>query len=235
MDSLTAIFTILYIFWPLMIFFGFKALFNQDEHLLERLRKCFGQIFLGWVVWAFFLIFIYWQGEKPIVLVPVSLDHSLFGALGFISGSVTLTWLYRTLRDRRSRLWEAEKLEDLLALTPEQFEKLVADLFNAYGYQTGLSGGSADHGVDVIVTGIDDEKWVVQCKRYSGSVGEPLVRDLYGTMLHEEAQRAYLITTGTFTAQARGWAEGKPMILYDGPSLIKLIRRTQKRRIKEGI
>jgi len=123
----------------------------------------------------------------------------------------------------------------LLTLTPDQFEKLIKDLFEAYGYQADLSGGNADHGVDVIVSGDEDDKWVVQCKRYSGSVGEPIVRDLYGTMLHEEAQRAYLITTGTFTAQAKEWALGKPIVLYDGESLIKLIRRTQKRILKNTI
>mgnify|MGYP000869672451 CR=1 FL=1 len=235
MESLTALFTILYIFWPLIIFFGIKVLFKKGETLSARFRMSLVQIFVGWIIWAFFLVIIYWQGKKPIVFMPITLDHLLFGILGLISGSVTVIWIYRNLYDRRNRLLETQQLEDLLTLTPDQFEKLIKDLFEAYGYQADLSGGNADHGVDVIVSGDEDDKWVVQCKRYSGSVGEPIVRDLYGTMLHEEAQRAYLITTGTFTAQAKEWALGKPIVLYDGESLIKLIRRTQKRILKNTI
>jgi restriction endonuclease Mrr len=48
-------------------------------------------------------------------------------------------------------------------------------------------------------------------------------------MLHEGAQRAYLITTGGITKQAVEWAEGKPIILYDGEGLVKLIRRAKKK------
>jgi restriction system protein len=84
--------------------------------------------------------------------------------------------------------------------------------------------------VDIVIHNGEGEKWIVQCKRYKGSVGEPIIRDLFGTMLHERARRAYLMTTGPITQQARDWARGKPIILYDGESLVKLIRRTQRNR-----
>lgn len=114
-----------------------------------------------------------------------------------------------------------------MTLSPQAFESLVGKLFRVYGHDVELVGGSSDHGVDIVVKNQQGEKWVVQCKRYRGSVGEPVVRDLYGTMLHENAQGAYLITTGNFTQGARQWAEEKPIILYDGEALIKLIRDTQ--------
>ncbi len=113
-------------------------------------------------------------------------------------------------------------------MSPEQFEALVAKLFTAYGHDVENVGVSSDHGVDIRVISDRGEKWVVQCKRYSGSVGEPIVRDLFGTMLHEGAQRAYLITTGGITKQAVDWADGKPIVLYDGEGLVKLIRRAKK-------
>jgi restriction endonuclease Mrr len=37
------------------------------------------------------------------------------------------------------------------------------------------------------------------------------------------------MTTGTFTRQAQEWAEGKPMILYDGEALVELIKKVQSR------
>jgi restriction system protein len=54
-----------------------------------------------------------------------------------------------------------------------------------------------------------------------------VVRDLYGTLLHEEAQGAYLMTTGTFTQKAQDWVVGKAIILYDGEALVRLIQETQ--------
>jgi restriction system protein len=62
-----------------------------------------------------------------------------------------------------------------------------------------------------------------------------VVRDLYGTLLHEEAQRAYLITTGGLTRQAVDWAAGKPIVLYDGAGLVRLIRRTKAAKSKNSI
>ena len=120
-------------------------------------------------------------------------------------------------------------------MTPEDFEALIAQLFITYGHEAEVAGGNGDHGVDVVVMTAEGEKWVVQCKRYSGSVGEPIVRDLYGTLLHEEAQRAYLITTGSFTRQAMEWAQEKPIVLYDGEGLVSLIRRTQNAKTRKAI
>lgn len=227
MDALKAIFTILYLFWPLLIFMGFKALFVKDQPFFERVRMAAGQIFIGWLVWAFFLFFLYTNGNQPITILSRTTDHVLFGILGAITGGVSIGWLLYRWRKNRIRLSDMKSLEDLLALSPEAFELLVAAIFRAYGHDAEVSGSPSDHGVDVFVTTNEGEKWIVQCKRYSGSVGEPVIRDLYGTMLHEGAQRAYLITTGSFTTQAQTWATEKPLVLYDGEALVRLIKRTQ--------
>ncbi|MFW5713643.1 MAG: restriction endonuclease [Brevefilum sp.] len=161
------------------------------------------------------------------------MNHLLFAGLGLVSGGVSLAGLIYKWRKGRIRLADARTLDSLLALSPKDFEQLVAELFEAYGHQAEIAGGTADHGVDVIVRQAQGEKWVVQCKRYAGSVGEPMVRDLLGTLQHEEAQRAYLITTGSFTSRAKAWAEGKPLMLYDGEQLVKLIRRTVNRNLRE--
>lgn len=229
MEAIVAIFSILYIFWPLIPFVGFRYLFVKDFTFGKRLLLAIQRIFLTWILWAFFLGFILWQERQPVLIMSAKLNYQLFFLLGFLTGVVTLGWLVIRLRNRRIKLSNTRRLEDLLALSPDDFESLVAALFKAYGHEAQVSGGSSDHGVDVIIFNAEGEKWIAQCKRYSGSVGEPVVRDLYGTMQHEGAQKAYLITTGTFTAQAAAWAEGKPIVLYDGEALVKFIRRTEKR------
>ena len=228
MDALIALSTIIYLSWPLILIFGIREWSDTRLTLRERFFKGMRQIFTAWIVWGLILGFIYWQGSRPIVLFPVIVDHMLFGLLGVISGGISLTGLLINRHNRRNQLTGSRALEDLMSLSPEAFEQLVAELFEVYGHRAEVAGGSSDHGVDVLVYSDQGEKWVVQCKRYAGSVGEPVVRDLFGTLQHEQAQRAYLVTTGSFTTQAQAWAEGKPIVLYDGEQLVKLIRRTAR-------
>ena len=230
MEALLAIFSILYIFWPLILLFGSRELLRKGHNLSQRVRVGIRQVFIAWLVWAFFLIYIYWQGEHPVLFLPEWIDHLLFLLLGIVSGGVTVGKILVGWRHRRIKLSDAQTLGELLSLSPASFESLVAELFISYGYEAETLGGSSDHGVDVLVHNDQEEKWVVQCKRYQHSVGEPVVRDLYGTMLHEEAQRAYLFTTGNITHQAQQWVEGKPIVLYDGDALVRLIQRTDKNR-----
>lgn len=235
MEGFIAIFTILYAFWPLIIFFGFRPLFKRGESFLNRVRLAANRVFWGWVVWAAFWGTLLANEQSPFSLIPEPLNTILFFGLGLVTGGVAMGFWIHQRHQRRINLADAQTLEDLMALSPEDFEALIAKLFEVYGHQTMLMGGNGDHGVDVVVTTSEGEKWIVQCKRYSGSVGEPVVRDLYGTLLHENAQQAYLITTGGLTRQAVEWAEGKPIVLYDGEGLVRLIHRTQTAKSRNAI
>jgi restriction system protein len=234
MEALLAIFSITYIFWPLILVLGVRKLFQKKLAIKDRFRLAIQNIFIGWVLMACILIFLRWQERQPILLISRQLNTLLFAVIGILTGGITLVWRVKRWRAQRIRLSDARTLEDLMALSPKEFEKLIATLFKAYGHQAQVLGGSADHGVDILVLSNENEKWVVQCKRYNGSVGEPVVRDLFGTMGHEGAQKAYLITSGSFTSQAKAWAEGKPILLYDGEALVKLIQRTQLHKSQLG-
>ena len=65
-----------------------------------------------------------------------------------------------------------------------------------------------------------------QCKRWKGSVGAAVVRDFRGAM-QGRAYKGLIITTGTFTTEARKEAtrDGAPAIdLIDGESLCELLK-----------
>ena len=220
-------FSFIYPFWPMIIFFGVRPLRQKDRPFVQRLRCAVGYIFIGWLIWASMWGFLMQLGRQPIMILPERVNHLVFMGLGAVSGGISLVWILFRWQKGRRLLARARKLEDLRAFTPDDFEAVVAKIFESYGHKVELVGGNADHGVDIIVMNGQGEKWVVQCKRYSGSVGEPVLRDLYGTMLHEEAQGAYLMTTGTFTKGAQAWAAEKPIILYDGEALIELIHKTK--------
>jgi HJR/Mrr/RecB family endonuclease len=230
MDALVALFSILFTFWPLITLFGFQALADKELSFREGLRLGLRRVFLAWLICALLLGLITLSGRRPVSLLPERINTLAFLVFGWVVGSITIIWALSRYSRRRIRLADAEKLEDLMAMEPDAFEHLVAHIFRAYGYRAQLAGGNFDHGVDIVIHNGEGEKWIAQCKRYKGSVGEPIIRDLFGTMLHERARRAYLMTTGPITQQARDWARGKPIILYDGESLVKLIRRTQRNR-----
>ena len=51
-------------------------------------------------------------------------------------------------------------------------------------------------------------------------MGEKTVRDLFGTLLHERASRAFLVTTADISDAAYKWSLGKPITLIDGDVLV---------------
>ncbi len=225
MKAIVAIISFLYPFWPLTTLLGIKILVNNQRPFGHRVRSAMNAVFLGWLVWASFRLFLNWCDQQPALIMPKAVDQAWFLTMGSVFGGISILGLFSRWHKGWVRLAKVNHLEDLKSLAPEDFEEIVAKIFRSNGFKATLSGGQADHGVDLVVMNDQGERWIVQCKRYSGSVGEPVVRDLYGTLLHEEAQGAYLMTTGTFTKNAQEWATGKPIILYDGDALIDLIRK----------
>lgn len=134
-------------------------------------------------------------------------------------------WLWRLHGLARGEQWPALTLEQTLRLTPSEFEAYVAyRIFERQGYNVVNTPDVKDGGIDVLVSDGRGARAVVQCKRYKGTVGESTVRDLYGTMIHDGATHAYLITTGAISDEARRWASGKTIDLVDGPRLVELAR-----------
>ena len=103
---------------------------------------------------------------------------------------------HQPLRQRFSRI---QTVAQMLALDPSEFEAWVGMLFQLNGYQVKNTQDTADHGIDLQVYSTQIPYGVVQCKRYRGTVGEPVVRDLYGTLTSERAEYAWLATTGAIS------------------------------------
>jgi len=109
-------------------------------------------------------------------------------------------------------------LEQLQELTPQEFERFVADRFRDAGWRAKLTPASHDHGADILLSR-QGEKAVAQCKRWRGVIPETKVRELLGTMTHLAASEAFLVTTGSFSGPAQAFAKSKPISLIDGAKL----------------
>ena len=117
---------------------------------------------------------------------------------------------------------------NLLRINPGEFEDLVADLFRAMGLQTETTARSRDGGVDVIATDPDPirgGRMVIQVKRYDSTIPPAVIRDLYGTVVHEGAIKGILVTTSGFGPSSYSFAEGKPLTLINGTELVSLLAR----------
>lgn len=124
-------------------------------------------------------------------------------------------------------LSELDQRQNLMELTPSEFESLVTNLFQKMGLEARQTQASSDGGVDCVA--FDPRpffggKVVIQAKRYKNTVGVSAVRDLYGTVLNEGASKGILITTSGYGKASYEFADGKPLELYSGSHLLHLLK-----------
>ena len=121
-----------------------------------------------------------------------------------------------------------EKLADILqTMDPYGFERLTQRVLRECGFsQVEVTKKSGDGGIDgtgkLKINGIFSFNVAFQCKRYSGVVGAPDIRDFRGS-LTTNIEKGLFITTGTFSKAAREEAcsPGKQQIdLLDGEEFI---------------
>ncbi len=129
--------------------------------------------------------------------------------------------LWRKERERRAAA-KSVSLDSLYSLSPADFERFVAGLFRKKGYAVTVRGRSGDHGVDLELLSENGRRAVVQCKRYRNPIGPDIVRELFGTMIHERVHHSFLVTTADISPAAREWAENKPITLIDGSTLVQI-------------
>jgi restriction system protein len=120
-------------------------------------------------------------------------------------------------------LAELESRPNLMDLTPFEFEQLVGNLFAKMGLESKQTRSSRDGGVDVVAYDtrpVIGGKVVIQAKRYRHTVGVSAVRDLFGTMNHEGANKGILVSTSSYGPDAYDFIRGKPIELIDGGGLL---------------
>jgi restriction system protein len=156
------------------------------------------------------------KGIIPLAPLPL-LFFGIFAAGSF--------WFSR----HRDRLLDHQtSIESIRNLPWKQFEFLVAEAYRRQGCQVEFSlGRGADGGVDLTLHR-DGRTSLVQCKQWKVfSVGAPVIREMFGLMIAENADEAIIVTSGKFTRDSQDFAADKPIQLIDGPELLALIQSVQ--------
>ena len=182
-------------------------------------------ILLGWLFYRYAL-------QPPwITRLPSIVGESLFllEAASVVTLAVLGGLIYWQWR-RQAAAVGTLSLPEIQALSPGGFEAYVAGLFRKKGYRVRQRGRRGDRGVDLELTHASGRRAIVQCKRYSRPIGPDIVRELFGTLIHERVHHAFLVTTADISDAAREWATGKPMTLIDGPTLVRIAAALQRSR-----
>lgn len=193
----------------------------------------------GWIIiagmTALFLLWMFyhaWWQPAWLNNLPPALSELL--NLGETASAFTLGFLWFSLWWQRRTTDDVPlptvKISDLQALSPADFERYVARLFRQKGYQVKLRGSKGDLGVDLELTQPSGKRAIVQCKRYHNTIGPKIVRELYGTLIHEQVAHAFLVTTADISDAAREWAQSKPLTLIDGTTLIRVAAALAEKR-----
>lgn len=135
------------------------------------------------------------------------------------------------IEEPEEAVWTDDLLEVIKTISPDAFERLCQRLLRESGFvHVEITGRTGDGGIDgkgiVRIGGLLSFHVIFQCKRFKGSVSSSIVRDFRGAMIGR-ADKGLLITTGTFTKDARTEAQrdgAPPIDLVDGPTLAEKLK-----------
>ena len=149
-----------------------------------------------------------------------------------ITPTLTLNREDRRFIDTREVLETLWKETNLAAMDRQDFESLIAELFQKEfaekGAEVKVTQSSRDRWVDAIIFDPDPikgGKFVVQAKRYTNTVGVSAVRDLCAVVKKEGASRGILVTTSSYWSDAYAFVQNEPVTLLNGSELLGLLEK----------
>ena len=147
----------------------------------------------------------------------------------FVAGAVASAWGKRKRQTLVTNAAQTSSVGALDGMSWREFEMLVGEAFRLQGYRVvETGGGGADGGVDLLLTK-GSERFLVQCKQWKAyKVGVEIVRELYGVMAARGAAGGFVVTSGSFTADASAFADGRNVKLIDGPRLFDMIKQARQ-------
>jgi len=216
-----------------MLHFSLERHEMAQRPQLKRIRRAHHQSW--WLAGSLTAVYLTWLAVHWFIaptlflhpLIPPVLRELI--SLLELAGAMTLFLFWALLlrqylrRPKVVNTISGVMVDDLYELSPKAFEHYVAALFRHKGYRVNVSGRSGDEGVDLEIVQPNGKRAIAQCKRYRNTVGPEIVRELYGTMIHERVHHAFLVTTAHISEGAHEWARNKPMTLIDGVTLVRLV------------
>lgn len=121
--------------------------------------------------------------------------------------------------------WTRELLQDI---EWKRFEDLCQKFYEAKGIRAACTPLGPDGGIDIRLyqDGSGQATAIVQCKAWGDSfVGVKPIRELLGVMVHEKVEKAFFMTSGNYSDEAKAFAGPNRITLIDGTLLLAMIKR----------
>lgn len=133
------------------------------------------------------------------------------GAVGSIAGRAKRKKLFKDVAEA------TQPAKTLDGISWREFELLVGEAFRRKGFSVTERGGNGpDGGVDLELH-LGTDKYLVQCKQWKAlKVGVTIVREFFGVIAAEGAAGGFIVTSGTYTEDAKTFAQGRNIQLVDG-------------------
>lgn len=130
-------------------------------------------------------------------------------------------------------------LELLQSIEWKRFEDLCQRFYAAKGIRSICTPLGPDGGIDIRLFPEEGDRAtaIVQCKAWGDSyVGVKPIRELLGVTVHEKVAKAFFMTSGKYSDEAKSFAASHPITLIDGVMLVAMIKRlpeTEQRALLE--
>jgi len=105
-------------------------------------------------------------------------------------------------------------INDVDFMNGSDFEHFVALLFTKMGYETTVTKGSGDQGIDVIAEK-NNVKIGIQAKCYAGSVSNSAIQEVVAGAQHYGCDKSIVVTNNVFSKSAIELAQSNNVILWD--------------------
>lgn len=121
--------------------------------------------------------------------------------------------------------WSIDVIRDI---EWKRFEDVCQRFYESKGIKSETTALGPDGGIDIRLYQDDTGQAtsIVQCKAWGDRyVGVKPVRELLGVMTHEKIAKAFFMTSGRFTEDAKAIAKSNRITLLDGEMLLAMFKR----------
>ena len=124
-------------------------------------------------------------------------------------------------QNKKKSIGREDFFEWIDGMNVSEFEKYLEKLFISLDYKVVRTPGSRDMGADLILKS-QSKIIAVEAKRWTGSIGNSVIRSIAGGMQYHNADEGWVITNSVFTELAYKQAQASGIKLIDGHNLKKI-------------
>lgn len=180
---------------------------------------------LGWL-WRLVRSRLVWLAALLLAVYLLARAYIPEYALAAVAITALFVALW-TVRRWWRRFRRKQTIDDLVEMSPAEFEQAVARLLTKQGFRgVRRTGGAGDLNADIVGYDPRGRSVVVQCKRYrpGKGIGSETIQTFIGMQrVHHQAERGIFVTTASFTKPARQLAARHGITLVDGDELARLL------------